>query len=240
MAASFPVMNDRFPSTRHSLIFAVKQPELREDALAAIAEIYWKPAYKYIRLRWNKSTDDAQDLTQSFFADALLDRDLVAQWDPARASFRTFLRLTLDAHVKNDLTAASRQKRGGGLLMDFNGAELEIVDRDATSPEDLFHREWQRRMFELAIQDLRMHCEEQGFSVRFRIFEQYDLSDAARPAYADLAAEHGIPVTTVTNHLSWSRRELKRLIEERLLRATSGSDEARREVRALFEKSAGR
>jgi DNA-directed RNA polymerase specialized sigma24 family protein len=227
-------MNDRFPSTRHSLMFAVKQPELRDEALAAIAEIYWKPAYKYIRLRWNKSVEDAQDLTQSFFAEALLDRDLIALWDPARASFRTFLRLSLDAHVKNDLTAASRQKRGGGLLMDFNGAELEIANPGTVSPEDLFHREWQRRMFELAIEDLRTFCVERGFGVRFRIFEQYDLADEPRPAYADLAAEHGIPLTTVTNHLSWSRRELRRLMEERLLRATSGDEEARREVRALF------
>lgn len=230
-------MNDRFPSTRHSLIFAVKQPELREEALAAIAEIYWKPAYKYIRLRWNKSVDDAQDLTQSFFADALLDRDLIARWDPARASFRTFLRLTLDAHVKNDLTAASRQKRGGGLLMDFNGAELEIADAGVSTPEDLFHREWQRRMFELAIEDLRMHCQAQGFETRFRIFEQYDLADDPRPAYADLAGEHSIPVTTVTNHLSWCRRELRKRMEERLLSATSGNDEARRELRALFGKT---
>ena len=231
-------MNDRFPSTRHSLIFAVKQPDLRDDALAAIAEIYWKPAYKYIRLRWHKSVEDAQDLTQAFFAEALLDRDLLARWDPERASFRTFLRLSIDAHVKNDLTAAARQKRGGGLLLDFNGAELEIANANAASPEDLFHREWQRRMFELAIEDLRAACLTGGQEIRFRIFEQYDLTDDPRPAYADLAAVHGIPVTTVTNHLAWSRRELKRLIEERLLRATSGSDEARREVRELFEKKA--
>ena len=231
-------MNDRFPSTRHSLILAVKQPELREEALSAIAEIYWKPAYKYIRLRWNKSVEDAQDLTQSFFADALFDRDLITKWDPVRASFRTFLRLALDAHVKNDIVASARQKRGGGLLMDFNGAELEIADAAVSTPEELFHREWQRRMFELAINDLRAFCQLPDYATRFRIFEQYDLADEPRPSYSDLAAEHGIPVTTVTNHLAWSRRELRKRMEERLLRATSGNDETRCELRALFGKMA--
>lgn len=229
-------MNDRFPSTRHSLIFAVKQPELRDEALAEIAEIYWKPAYKYIRLHWHKSIEDAQDLTQSFFADALLDSDLIARWDPARASFRTFLRLSLDGYVKNDLTAATRLKRGGGLLLDFQSAEIELANTGTASPEDLFHREWQRRMFELAIGDLRTACSANGHEIRFRIFEQYDLKDAPRPAYADLAAEHGIPVTIVTNHLAWSRRELRRILEDRLVRATSGSDEAKREVHELFAR----
>jgi DNA-directed RNA polymerase specialized sigma24 family protein len=39
-------------------------PLERERALETLFEAYWKPVYKYIRLRWNKTPEDAQDLTQ--------------------------------------------------------------------------------------------------------------------------------------------------------------------------------
>jgi RNA polymerase sigma factor (sigma-70 family) len=222
---------DRFPSTRHSLILAVHRTELREEAVAAIVEIYWKPAYKYIRLKWNKSNDDAQDLTQEFFA-SLLDRDLLNKWDPARASFRTYLRLCIDGLVKNSITAQNRRRIEN---LDFAAAEREIAIADpGASPEELFHREWQRRLFELAIEDLRRECESSGREVRYQIFAQYDLASEPRPSYEDLANQHSIPLTTVTNHLAWARREIRRLVLDRLAQTTAGEDELNREARSLF------
>jgi RNA polymerase sigma factor (sigma-70 family) len=229
---------DRFPSTRHSLLFAVRQPELRDEALAAIVEIYWKPAYKYIRLKWNRAEDDAMDDTQDFFA-GLLSRELLMQWDPARASFRTYLRLCIDSHIKNALTARTRLKRSAKMeSLDFAVAERELALADPSgSPEDLFHREWQRRLFELAVSDLRTASQlDPAQALRYRVFQQYDLAadPAQRPSYEDLAREHGIPVSQVTNYLAWARRELRRLVLERLARTTSGGSEIRREARDLF------
>ena len=116
---------------------------------------------------------------------------------------------------------------------DFDTAEREIASA-APSPEDIFFREWQREMFSLAVADLRAACRESGKDVQFRIFEQYDLAEEERPAYAELAAAHGIPVTQVTNHLAWARRELRRLLLERLQPVTSGDRESRAELRTLF------
>lgn len=228
---------DRFPSTRHSLFAAVSQPDLRAGALAAIVEAYWKPVYKYVRIKWSKSNEDAKDITQDFFG-SLLERDLLARWDAERASFRTYIRLCIDAHVKDDLTAASRLKRGGSaqaLSLDFETAEreLEIATADAT-PEDVFHREWQRRMFELAIADLRAASAGQGKAVPFRVFEQYDLTAGERPSYEDLAREHSIAVTDVTNYLAWARRALKRQLLERLASTTAGAAERDQEARGLL------
>jgi len=229
---------DRFPSTRHSLLFAVRQPDLREEAIASIVEIYWKPAYKYVRLKWNRAEDDAMDDTQDFFA-GLLSRELLTQWDPARASFRTYLRLCIDAHIKNALTSRSRLKRSAKLeSLDFSVAERELALADPSgSPEDLFHREWQRRIFELAVSDLRTASQlDPAHALRYRVFEQYDLvpDPARRPSYEDLSREHAIPASQVTNHLAWARRELRRLVLERLARTTSGGSEIRREARDLF------
>ncbi len=213
------------------------EPELRGEALAAIVEIYWKPAYKYIRLKWNRTEDDAMDDTQDFFAN-LIGRASLERWDPARASFRTYLRLCIDGHIKNALTAKSRLKRSAQMeSLDFAAAEREVAMADPAEPADeLFHREWQRRMFELAVADLRKESEAKGVEVRFRVFEQYDLTgdDTSRPGYDELARRHGLAVTTVTNHLAWARREIRRLLLERLARVTGGDGELRRETQDLF------
>lgn len=60
----------RFPETRRSAVIAARSDDVaeRRRALDLLIRAYWKPVYKYIRIRWNKSSDEAQDLTQEFFA----------------------------------------------------------------------------------------------------------------------------------------------------------------------------
>lgn len=62
--------NGRFPATRWSVIARVRCDDEveRKRALGTLCEAYWKPVYKYVRLRWNRAAADAQDLTQGFFA----------------------------------------------------------------------------------------------------------------------------------------------------------------------------
>jgi RNA polymerase sigma factor (sigma-70 family) len=237
---------DRFPSTRQSVLAAASTGSagLRREALETVIESYWKPVYKYVRIHWRKSNEEAKDLTQGFFA-SLLERGLIERYDLARAAFRTYLRMCVDGYVSHEHEAELRLKRGGAarfVQLDFEQAERELsLGAGQTSMEDLFHREWQRHLFSLAIDDLREHCIATSRLVPFRLFEQYDLSDApggARPTYDQLAREHGLPVTTVTNHLAWARRELRRLVLERLAAITSGDREFRREARSLLGSDA--
>jgi RNA polymerase sigma factor (sigma-70 family) len=233
--------HDRFPSTRRSILADASSPEpaLRREALSAVIESYWKPLYKYIRLQWRKSNDEAKDLTQGFFA-SLIDRGLLERYDPARAAFRTYLRTCVDGYVLHEAEAASRLKRGGGhriVSLDFDSAERELALQapSQTPMEEFFHREWQRHLFSLAIDDLRRHCESTGKGTHFQLFQQYDLADGPeRPTYDDLARAHELPATTVTNYLAWARRELRRLLLDRLSAITSGDNELRREARSLL------
>jgi RNA polymerase sigma factor (sigma-70 family) len=202
-----------FPTTRASLVGAAAGGgATARAALDEIIAVYWKPAYKYVRIEWRRSNEEAKDLIQGFFT-ALISQDLLAKFDPAKGRLRSYLRGCLDHFVRKQDESAMRLKRGGGveLTFDFEAADRELAST-APSPEDVFLREWQREMFALALDDLRALCHGNGKEVQYRLFEQYDLADSARPSYADLAAEHGIPVTTVTNYLAWARRELRRLM----------------------------
>src|SRR5258707_3431115 len=84
---------DQFPITRWSVIDAVKSHDPTEQtrALDTLCTAYWKPVYKYVRLRWNRPPEDAQDFTQGFCAE-LLEQDLLAKYDPTKSKVRTYLR----------------------------------------------------------------------------------------------------------------------------------------------------
>jgi RNA polymerase sigma factor (sigma-70 family) len=237
-------LRDRFPSTRHSLFEAVAVAgTLPSDALDQIVALYWKPVYKYIRFKWRKDNEAAKDLTQSFFASAL-ERDFFQQFDPAKASFRTYLRMALDRFAANEHAAANRQKRGGAVsfdALDFDGVGTDArALADTDTPETIFQREWQRQLFALAVDDLRAHCEQSGKQLQFQLFAEYDLADAERPGYASLAQRHGIPVTSLNNHLAWSRRMLRTFLTGRLRGVTSGDRELRDEMRLLLFREGGR
>ena len=184
-----------FPPTESTLI----------PKASSVIALYWKPAYKHIRIKWRRSNEEAKDLTQGFFA-ALLEQDILAKFDPAQGRFRNYLRTCLDRFVLKEYAFANRLKRGGGLR--------EELDFEPTveSVEHAFFRELRRQAFSIAIDELRAYCMDHGKQLEYRLFEQYDLADNKRPRYADLAREHGIPVTTVTNHLAWCRRELRKRV----------------------------
>ena len=224
-----------FPSTRRSVLLAARDldPEVRRQALDTLIDSYWKPVYKYLRVQHRAEGDEAQDLTQSFFALAL-EKGTFDRYDPAKARFRTFLRLVLDGFVANERKAARREKRGGGaatLSLDFAGAEAELArspSQDLT-PEEYFHREWVRALFARAVERLRAETSPR----RFLLFERYDLEED-RPTYAELAMELGITTVQVTNELAAARRDFRRLVLEELRTLTGSEAEFRAEARDVL------
>jgi len=232
-----------FPATRNSLLVATRSgdPEERRRAFGVLVASYWKPVYKYLRLRWRASAEDAEDLTQGFFARAF-EKGFFDTFDPARARFRTFLRTCLDAHVANVRVAARRLKRGGAmqtLSLDFATAEGELGLQPAATDGDMeayFHREWVRSVFGMAVDALRQQAEAKGRSAAFEVFRRYDLEEAEedRPTYADLGQALGLPATQITNHLSAMRREFRALVLDSLREQCASESEFRAEARALL------
>lgn len=241
-----------FPATRHSVVAGIASTDrdVRRVAFDALVSAYWRPVYKYVRLKWHADGEDAADLTQEFFARAF-EKGSLGRFDPARARFRTFLRLCLDGFVANEHKAAGRIKRGGGVSfvpLDFAAAESELTDHRATvsdgngavvpSVDDdaLFRQEWVRALFADGVTALRESCEATGKTKQFAVFQRYDLEDDTdgRPTYAQLGAALGIPVTQVTNYLAFARRELRRLVLERLRALCATDEEFRLEARELL------
>lgn len=239
-----PAEGDKFPVTRQSAIIALRSKNALEqrDAMERIANAYWRPVYKYLRIKWRKSMEDAADLTQGFFT-AAIEKEFFRSYDPQKARFRTFLRTCLDGYVSNEQKAAKRLKRGGDvqiLSLDFENAEGEIQQREIPAPgnmEEYFHAEWIRNLFSMALEEFRKQCETRGKTMQYAVFERYDIeSDGSteKPTYAGLAEEFGLTSTTVTNYLAFARREFRRIVLQTLRDITSTEEEFRQEARSLL------
>jgi RNA polymerase sigma factor (sigma-70 family) len=240
--------NGKFPVTRWSAVLAARSadPAERSRALESIAAAYWKPIYKYIRIRWGKSNEDAKDLTQDFFA-KLFGKEYLDDFDPTKARLRTFLRVCVDRFVANEAKAAKRLKRGGGadhVSLDFGAAEAELArakpvlsaSTSCESIDDFLEKEFIRSLFGMAVAELRSFCESRGKQVHFQLFEIYDLESdgTTRASYAELAQKFKIASTDVTNYLAFARREFRRIALDRLREMTASEEEFRREARALL------
>jgi RNA polymerase sigma factor (sigma-70 family) len=222
-----------FPLTRFSVVEAAGSADvsIRQRAWDALIRSYWRAVYKYIRIRWQIAEDDARDLTQAFFTSAI-DAGFFQRFDPARARFRTYLRLCLHGFIANDYKAAGRKKRGGDFRivpLDFEDAEGELRHVQVAAdgdPEAFFRQESIRSLFSLAVTALRAQCADRGREVHFRLFERYDLAlpeQQDRPTYQQLADEFALPVTQVTNFLAAVRRDFRRIVLEQL-REISGTE----------------
>ncbi len=228
-----------FPPTRLSVLVDVRaeDPSLRSRSLGILAHGYWAPVYKHLRLRWHKPRDEAEELTQAFFA-AAIEKGFFAGYDPAKARFRTFLRTCVDRFTADERKAGRRLKRGGGLRpvsWDAEAAEQEI---EATGhPDDVeaaFEREFRRNLFRIALASLRAELSAKGRERHLRVFESYDLAPpAGPPSYERVAAELGIKVTDVTYSLHFARRAFRRHVLDRLRELTVSDEEYELEARAL-------
>ena len=235
-----------FPPTRLSVVARTRSEDeqTRRLALGSLIEAYWKPVYKYLRLKWHLNPEEAADLTQEFFT-TTLENDVLGRYDAERARFRTYLRLCVDGFASNARKAEGRLKRGGGVTtvpLDFQSAEGELRRHEPSVPsdvDDLFYQEWVRALFQRAVEDLRQSCDTENRSTMFVVFERYDLADPSeRPTYATLAGELGITPAVVTNHLAAMRRRFRRHVLDRLRDLTTNNEEFEAEAKRLLGSSA--
>jgi RNA polymerase sigma factor (sigma-70 family) len=213
-------------------------PTARSLAIEAIAVAYWRPVYKYVRMKWNINSEDAADFTQEFFTH-LLEKEFLNSYDSHKGRLRTFLRACADRLFMNQTRNSKRLKRGGGsphFSLDFEEAERELATVPSSeSPEACFDKEWVRSLFALGVQRLKASCESSGKMVHFELFELYDLQDAdPKLSYSQLATKFGLATTDVTNYLAYARREFRRCVLDQLRDMTTTDQEFRREAQALL------
>ena len=102
-----------FATTHWSVVLVACQQNSAAptEALERLCSTYWYPLFVYLR-RSGYQTQDAQDLTQSFFVH-LLDKDRLRTVSPLKGKFRSFLLVSLKNFLTNEFDKSQALKRGG-------------------------------------------------------------------------------------------------------------------------------
>src|ERR1043166_7510610 len=151
-----------------------------QEALEKLCRVYWHPLYSYVRLLGHNA-EDAQDLTQAFFA-RFLEKNIVQLARQERGKFRSFLLTSLKNFLANEWERARTSKRGGQhvhLSWDQTSAEnqFEREHSSGSSPEEIFDRRWALALFQQALTRLRQEYASAGKGEQFEQLKGF-LSDA--------------------------------------------------------------
>lgn len=228
-----------FPSTRWSRIAAAGDPggSQNREALAELCTAYWYPLYAYIRRRGH-SPEEAQDLTQDFFA-RLLEKGLFAQADPRRGRFRAFLRTVCVNYLANQYDRSNAKKRGGGravLRIDGGDAEGRYANEPAheLTPEKLFDRSWALALLERVIERLGNEYERSGREAIFRELRATVTEDPEAASYADVAGRLQMTEGALRVAAHRLRKRFGSLLREEIAATVEDPAEVDEEIQALF------
>jgi RNA polymerase sigma-70 factor (ECF subfamily) len=233
------VTRDKFSTTRWTIVLAAgrrSNPET-DGALAELCQIYWRPLYGYLRGRGYQA-EDAQDLTQGFFA-RFLERQSIRVADPARGRFRAFILTALKRYVMNEHERATSKRRGGRrlhLALDFEDAErTHALERRSTdTPEQIFNRKWATVTLDRALTRVREECERAGKLSETDALLPY-LTDASElPAYKEIAAKLGWSEGAVKIEVLRLRRRLGKSLRVEVGDTVADPEAIDREIRDLL------
>ena len=228
----------RFPSTVWDFVKALQGEEgaSAQDAIGQIFRWYWRPVYQCIRVGWNKSNEDAKDLTQAFFVD-LLDRESLAKADPSRGKFRTFLKSSLRNFLANDHRSRTTQKRGGNvptLSADFQDQAPDLPGPLTQSPDTILDAEWARSILSNAIEKLEESSK--GQESHFAIFRAFELAEAGtpEPGIRDLAARFDKSESEVKRILRELRTRLRDFVVAEIRKYAQSEEEVWEELEYMM------
>ncbi len=210
-----------FVTTQWGMVLAAGHQDLPQAAAALeqLCRSYWYPLYAYVRRR-GYGPEDAQDLTQDFFAQ-LLRKNYPARADPVKGRFRTFLLHALDQCLMDQRKRAGALKRGGGQVfvsLDAEPAEeryrLEVAN-DLT-PEVLFERRWAQTLLERAVERLHAEFVAQGKQTQYEILGQFQPGEQKTISYAEAASRLGMSESAVKSMIHRMRQRHRELLREEI------------------------
>ena len=172
-----PLPRDAFPLTSLTEVMESRGDDLASrEALASLCDKYWYPLYAFLRRRGH-GVEDAQDLTQGFFA-SFLAGNAFGDFDARRGKLRTYLLGALKHFESGDRRQKQAQKRGG----EFEFVSFDWLDAERwygaepahiESPELIFDRRWAITLLAAVQERLRESYEEKGKGELFEALRRF-------------------------------------------------------------------
>jgi len=183
--------------------------------------------------------DNAQDVTQEFFA-RVLQKGFLGEARPERGRFRWFLLSALRHFLANEWDKARAQKRGGGmrfLSLDQAAAEQRYAGElsDEETPERAYERSWSLTVIEQARRRLREEYQGMGNSARFELLHRLLPGEDDDLTQAELARQLGMPEGSVRSELCRFRQRFAELLRVEIAHTVADPADIDDEIQHLME-----
>jgi len=234
-----PEAGDIFATTHWTVVLAAgrRSTPQTDRALEELCHTYWYPLYAYVR-RQGHSKEDAEDLTQGFFA-CFLGRNYLEGLSSEQGRFRAFLLAALKHFMANEWDKSQRQKRGGGaapLSLDWQDADsrYQINPADQLSPDKLYDRAWAMTLLEQVITRLRGESAAEGKGEVFEQLKPFLMAGQSTIPYADVAVRLGLNEGAARVAVHRLRKRYRELLRGEISQTLSDPADVEEEMRALF------
>jgi RNA polymerase sigma-70 factor (ECF subfamily) len=228
-----------FATTHWTVVLAAGQRHTAQAdrALEELCRGYWFPLYAYVRRR-GYSKEDAEDLTQAFFA-RFLEKNYLAGLDAERGRFRAFLLASLKHFLINDWKKSQRVKRGGGetiLSLDWQSADtqFQVASTAEPSPDKAFDREWALALLGKVIAGLQAECEGEGRRSQFAELKIFLTAGKGAVSYAEVALRLDLDEAAVRVLVHRLRKRYRELLRAEIANTLADPAKVNEELRALF------
>jgi DNA-directed RNA polymerase specialized sigma24 family protein len=190
---------ETFLTTHWSLIEDIQAGQDKDRALIGLLlNRYWKPVYCYLRQKGHDN-EQAKDLTQGFFQEIVLNRNLVQRADQAKGRFRSFLLHALNQYLIDEKRKQAAQKRiPKGKLVPLDVVEPPVLPQTVTelAPEDCFNYAWKSALLDRTLSEVEGECIKEGMQTHWKVFRdrvvQPTLKNLEPPSLKQICAKHGI------------------------------------------------
>jgi RNA polymerase sigma-70 factor (ECF subfamily) len=229
----------RFAATRWSLVLAAAEPAENTDSRRALEDLlgtYWFPLYAFLRRR-GETASFAEDMVQAFFA-RLLEKQYLAQADPARGRFRSFMLAALKHFVANERAKLQTLKRGGGhsiVSIDAAAAEARyaVEPVDEVTPEMLFDRRWALTVLDTVLGRLGEEYAAKGKADLYAAIEPCLTHGAVD--HADVAGQLDMTEGAVRVATHRLRRRYRDLLRAEIVETVASPEEVDEEITYLLK-----
>jgi RNA polymerase sigma factor (sigma-70 family) len=234
-----PSSDEYFQSTHWTVILAAggKHTPESEVALEKLCATYWFPLYAYVRRRGH-SREDAEDLTQAFFA-AFLAKNYLDHVSAERGRFRAFLLTSLKHFLANESDKSQRQKRGGGathLSLDWQSADtqFQVAATTQQSPDQAFDREWAVALLGKVVERLEAEAVAAGRARQFAELKVFLTAEKGALPHAAAAEALGMDEGAVRVAVHRLRKRFRELLRDEIAQTLIDASDLDEEMRALI------
>ena len=189
-----------FLTTHWSLVEEAGSAEVDKSRalIGLLLDRYWKPVYCYLR-RKGYGNEQAKDLTQGFFHQVVLGRNLIQKADRSKGRFRSFLLSALNRYLINAHEAQTARKRiPAEKLVPLNAVDLPELPPSLmqSAPEDSFNYAWVSTLLEDVLAEVEATCRKRDLTVHWQVFRDRLVHPTLRgtdpPTMKEICERYGV------------------------------------------------